>query len=266
MDLNTIETVLRPRDRAALPTHLQGDAWLAGGTWLFSEPQPRLRRLIDLTALGWSALEIADGLTIAATCTLAELESCAPPADWTAAAIIAPCCRALLGSFKISAMATVGGNLCLALPASPIAALAVALEATCVIWSTDGTHRTLAAEHFITGPNRTTLRPDEILRAITLPPRALRRRAALRQVSLTALGRSAALLIGTRGGVGLTLTITAATPRPVRLTFAAPPARAALAAAIDSAVPVWFDDVHGGPAWRRRITHLAAADIVEELA
>ena len=26
----------------------EGDSWLAGGTWLFSEPQPRLRRLVDL--------------------------------------------------------------------------------------------------------------------------------------------------------------------------------------------------------------------------
>ena len=30
----------------------EGDAWLAGGTWLFSEQQPRLRRLIDLQSLG----------------------------------------------------------------------------------------------------------------------------------------------------------------------------------------------------------------------
>src|ERR1700722_6995663 len=51
-----------------------GDAWLGGGTWLFSQPQPRLRRLLDLRAFGWPPLtETDDGLSIAATCTLAEL-------------------------------------------------------------------------------------------------------------------------------------------------------------------------------------------------
>ena len=34
-----------------------GDAWLAGGTWLFSEPQPDVRRLLDLAAFGWTPLE-----------------------------------------------------------------------------------------------------------------------------------------------------------------------------------------------------------------
>ena len=53
----------------------QGDAWLAGGTWLFSEPQPHLRRLIDLQNLGWQPLAITEAsLEIAATCTIAELD------------------------------------------------------------------------------------------------------------------------------------------------------------------------------------------------
>src|SRR6202046_266815 len=51
-----------------------GDAWLGGGTWLFSQPQPRLRRLLDLHAFGWPPLtETEDGLSIAASCTLAQL-------------------------------------------------------------------------------------------------------------------------------------------------------------------------------------------------
>ena len=33
---------------------------LAGGTWLFSEPQPHLRQLIDLTGLGWSPITLGD--------------------------------------------------------------------------------------------------------------------------------------------------------------------------------------------------------------
>ena len=42
MDLNTITEVAHPQTRAQLPVWTAGDAWLAGGTWLFSEPQVHL--------------------------------------------------------------------------------------------------------------------------------------------------------------------------------------------------------------------------------
>ena len=60
MDLNTIREVAHPQSRAQLPVWTAGDAWLAGGTWLFSEPQVHLTRLIDLTDLKWPALTIGD--------------------------------------------------------------------------------------------------------------------------------------------------------------------------------------------------------------
>jgi hypothetical protein len=36
MDLNTITEVAHPQSRDQLPVWTAGDAWLAGGTWLFS--------------------------------------------------------------------------------------------------------------------------------------------------------------------------------------------------------------------------------------
>ncbi|MEO8317784.1 MAG: FAD-binding molybdopterin dehydrogenase, partial [Bradyrhizobium sp.] len=78
MDLNTITAVAHPKARDQLPVWTAGDAWLAGGTWLFSEPQAHLRRLIDLTDLKWLALTIDEaGLSIAATCTVAQLDALA---------------------------------------------------------------------------------------------------------------------------------------------------------------------------------------------
>jgi len=113
MDLNTISSVARPKSRAELPVWTAGDAWLAGGTWLFSEPQVQLRRLIDLTDLKWPAIEVTDSaLSIAATCTIAQLDALACPPEWLAAPLISQCCRAFLASFKIWKTATVGGNLC----------------------------------------------------------------------------------------------------------------------------------------------------------
>ena len=62
-------------------------------------------------------------LSIAATCTIAELDALACPPDWLAAPLINQCCRAFLASFKIWKTATVGGNLCMSLPAGPMISL-----------------------------------------------------------------------------------------------------------------------------------------------
>jgi hypothetical protein len=59
MDLHTISEIARPHRRDGTLDWREGDAWLAGGTWLFSEPQPGLRRLIDLEGFGWEPVTIS---------------------------------------------------------------------------------------------------------------------------------------------------------------------------------------------------------------
>src|SRR5262245_25606512 len=102
--------VVVARERADL-TGLGGTAAvLAGGTWLYSEPQDGLDRLVDITRLGWPPLTVTDdALEIAATCTLAELEAAELPTDWPATVLFGQACRALLVSHKVRRMATVGG-------------------------------------------------------------------------------------------------------------------------------------------------------------
>ncbi|AWN37238.1 FAD binding domain-containing protein [Methylobacterium radiodurans] len=269
MDLNTIESVLTPGVREALPPWRTGDAWLAGGTWLFSEPQPHLARLVDLAGLGWAPHAVtAEGLSIGATCTIAALERLDLPADWAARPLVGQCCRALLGSFKVWNAATVGGNLCLALPAGPMIALTAALDGTCLIWTPEGGERHLPVLDLVLGPCATALHPGEVLRRIDLPAAALRRRAAFRRIALSPNGRSGALLIGTLDGTGaFALTVTAATRRPLQVRFATVPEAGALESAL-AAIPddLWYDDVHGAPAWRRHVTGLLAAEIRGELA
>ncbi|SDM76471.1 CO or xanthine dehydrogenase, FAD-binding subunit [Methylobacterium phyllostachyos] len=270
MDLNTIDTVIRPHSRSDLPAWQDGDACLAGGTWLFSEPQPDTRRLVDLAALGWPPHHVgSDGLTLAATCTIAQLDRLDLPPSWSAAPLIGQCCRALLGSFKIWNTATVGGNLCLALPAGPLIALATALDARCTIWSTDGTERRLRAADFVLGPQRNALRPGEILRSLWFPAAALAYRTAFRRISLSPNGRSGALVIGSRDPQGgFALTVTASLQRPRRLAFATLPSRTTLIAAIDDAIPetLYYDDVHGRPDWRRHVTRYLAGEVRDVLA
>lgn len=270
VDLNTIGEVVRPRAKSELPAWRDGDAWLAGGTWLFSEPQPSLRRLVDLSGLGWAPHAIgAGGLSLAATCTIARLARLELPAAWAAAPLVGRCCRALLGSFKVWNAATVGGNLCMALPAGPVAALATALDGVCAVWGPGGGERTVPAAGFVVGPRRTALRPGEILRGLHLPAAALGRRAAFRRVSLSPNGRSGALLIGTLdpGDGRFALTVTASTRRPVRIDLPRPPGAGELRGAVAAAIgpELWFDDVHGAPDWRAHVTGLLAEEIAAEL-
>ncbi|ACL59525.1 FAD binding domain-containing protein [Methylobacterium nodulans] len=269
MDLNTITALLTPRSREDLAAWREGDAWLAGGTWLFSEPQPGIARLQDLSRLGWTPLEIDDeGLRIAATCTLAQLDRIECPSAWMAAPLIGQCCRALLGSFKIWTMATVGGNLCMALPAGPMIALTAALDGTCLIWRPDGSERLLSVVDFVRGPQETALQPGDILRRIDLPAASLRRRTAFRRISLSPNGRSGALLVGTRDpGGAFALTVTASIRRPLQLAFPTLPDEAALQARIAAAIPdaLYYDDIHGAPDWRRHVTHLLAEEIRRDL-
>jgi CO/xanthine dehydrogenase FAD-binding subunit len=269
MDLNTIREVARPRARSELPIWAAGDAWLAGGTWLFSEPQVHLYRLIDLTDLRWPALTIdAHGLSIAATCTIAELDALACPPEWLAAPLFNQCCRAFLASFKIWKTATIGGNLCMSLPAGPMISLASALDGVCTIWQANGGQRKVAAAEFITGNHSNVLNRGELLRQIDIPLAALKRRSAFRQISLTPIGRSAALLIGTIDGDGaFALTVTASTKRPVKLVFAKPPKAIELREAIAQSIPdpLYHDDIHGKPFWRKHMTLRLAQEILEEI-
>src|SRR5438552_1932781 len=225
MDLNTITEVRRPVSADAVTKWENGFAWLAGGTWLFSEPQINTHTLIDLETLKWPSLKASkDGLEIAATCRVVELDQFVEkaPSDWTAAPLFRMCCRSFLASFKIWNEATVGGNLCMALPAGPMISLTAALEGVCTLWPQGGAPRQMAVVDFVTGNHRNTLAPGELLRSIFLPAHALRKAFAFRRFTLTHLGRSEVLLIGTRcpqRGEFL-LTVTAATVRPVQLRFA----------------------------------------------
>ncbi len=269
MDLNTITAVAHPQTRAQLPVWTPGDAWLAGGTWLFSEPQVHLTRLIDLTDLKWPALTMTENhLTIAATCTISQLDALACPTDWLAAPLISQCCRAFLASFKIWKTATVGGNLCMSLPAGPMISLMSALDGVCTIWKASGGEQKISVVDFVTGNQRNRLTSGDLLRQIDIPVSALRRRSAFRQISLTPVGRSAALLIGSLDAAGaLTLTVTASTVRPIQLSFPEPPDASALRAALSQQITddLYHTDIHGKPLWRKHMTQRLAEEIRGEL-
>jgi CO/xanthine dehydrogenase FAD-binding subunit len=247
-----------------------GDAWLGGGSWLFSQPQPHLRRLLDLRAFGWPALtETNEGLSIAATCTLAELARWRParPSRAQAAVLARQCCDALLGSFKVHNVATVGGNICLSLPAGPMTSFTAALDGVATLVAPDGAVRMVPVADLVTGDGSNALTPGELLTRVDLPAAALAGRTAFRQVSLSPVGRSAVLVIA-RGGVSadIVITVTASVPRPLQLRFTAGTDPADAVAALDAADPPYLDDVHGSARWRAAMTRRAVAEAAAELA
>lgn len=270
MDINTITEVVRHPAEPPGRDWREGDAWLAGGTWLFSDEQPDLRRLIDLVPLGWDELAATEaGLKIGAMCTLHKLYGLTAPADWRAAPLVRTSCEAFLASFKVWNTATVGGNICLSLPAGPMTTLAVALEATYTLQSTDGAQRTIDALDFVTGDHENILAPGELLREVDIPGRALRKRHTHRRFTLTRMGRSTIFMIATQrpDSADLLLTITAGTTRPVRLAFDTIPDAAELQRSID-ALPedIWFSDPNGTPDHRRHLAKHFAEEIRTELS
>ena len=155
MDLLTVTSVRRATSRADLAGLERPEtAVLAGGTWLFSDPQVHLRELVALVSLGWPPLTVtAGGREIAATCTLAERVAHDGPA------LFRQCATALVGSFKVWNTATVGGNICLALPAGPMTSLGAALDGVARVWTPDGGARRVPVAAFVPGDRRPARAP-----------------------------------------------------------------------------------------------------------
>ncbi|MFT4051049.1 MAG: FAD binding domain-containing protein [Microbacterium sp.] len=280
MDITAVRSFRRATTRAELAL-APGEAVMAGGTWLMSEPQPETSGFVDLTGMGWPDLEVTErGLRIGATCPIATLVAWAadapatdaPAADappqWPAASIIPDAANALLASFKIWNTATVGGNVCRAFAAGAMVSLCVALDGVAEIWRGDAEVRMPVAD-LVTGNGTTVLARGDILRAIELPAHALRSRALLRKIALAEYGRSGAVVTGRvdpadAGGASV-FTVTAATARPTVLRFPALPAAAELADAVGSA-DGYYTDPLGSADWRRGVSVVLAERIRAELA
>lgn len=243
MDLIGVTAVREPRTRAEVALG-PGDRVIGGGTWLYSEPQRGFDTIVDLTALGWPEIERTDDLlTLAATARLTTVHGLG--------GLFAQCTDALLASWKVWNVATIGGNLCFGVPASAMISLTTALDASVVVWGTDSERRELVKD-FVLGPQRNTLRPGEYVRAVEFPSSVLAQRTAFRKIALADLGRSGAVVIGREDG---TISITGATARPHVIRTDAE---------LD-AIDDWYTDAHGSADWREAMARRFVAEVRAEL-
>jgi CO/xanthine dehydrogenase FAD-binding subunit len=267
VDLNTITAIIPARSRADLAVLRPGVAPLAGGSWLFSEVQDHLTGLVDLMSLEWPSLTVtAEGLEVASTCTLAELAALPDDAGWPAHPLLYQCCTALLGSFKVWNVATVGGNICASLPAGPMTSLFSSLDAEALVWRADGADERVPVAQFVTGNGENVLGPGDVLRSLHVPLTSLESRTAYRKIALSPIGRSGAVIVGRLARDGsFVLTVSGATVRPEQLRFDEVPTVGELEAAVSS-LRSWFTDPHGAADWRRAVSAALALEVRAELA
>lgn len=240
MDLHNVETYLEPTDIKEIRNWQAGWTWLAGGTWVFSEPQPQIKTLVDMQKLGWSELEATPfGLTIGAMCIMSRLLQFSYPETWTAVKALQSAVHEL-ASFKIQNVATVAGNLCLALPAGTFAPVMVALEASYEILPLEGESYWVSALNFQTGAKQTILKPGEVLRKIWIPQINLEWRVTYQRICVATAGLAVSIVVvaynpktsQVRFGIG------ACVPSPRLIEFERIPSTAELNEALNAQIPL----------------------------
>jgi CO/xanthine dehydrogenase FAD-binding subunit len=270
MDLDGVHSYERASSRRQLHDTSGATRLVAGGTALFSAPLTGPSRLVGLSAMGWPAVDLRDdGLVIAATCSIRELEH--RVASWGDFGRVVRCCAdALAAGPGVQSRATVGGNICGASPAAAMVALGAATEMTALIWRPDGGERRLPVTDLVAGSGVTTLRPGEVLRSLTVSVAALGATYAVRRVSKTPDARTAALVIGTRWpdpSVRRTVSVTGAVAVPRVLEFDSY-TNPLLAHDLVAGWPaqVWLDDTDGSARWRRGVTLTFVRDVLTGMA
>ncbi|MEM6838082.1 MAG: FAD binding domain-containing protein [Cyanobacteria bacterium P01_C01_bin.120] len=258
MDLHAVESYLQPRSFQEIDWQ-SGYVLLAGGTWLFNEPQPQIDTLVDMQQLGWTELDVSEpGLAIGAMCLQSTLLAFSFPREWTAAAALKAAVQEL-ASFKVSNGATVGGNICLALSASTFAPVMIALDASYEIWPIQGTPYWVKALDFQLAPQKTILQPGAALRKIWIAAENLRGwQTRFKRMAVATAGYAIATVVAAYNEAtqhvrfGIAGSVIA--PRLVEITSQLTDAELATALADQVSEQDYLDDERASRSYRRHIT------------
>ena len=220
---------------AVFKEHGEGGRALAGGTDLVVQvkegvkiPHPSyvvsLRRVPEVRGIDFSE---GAGLRIGAATTMAEIADSLLIRERYR--ILADGAR-IVGSTQTMNMATVGGNVCNAAPSADTAPPLLACEAVAVIAGRDG-EREAPLEEFWLEPNRTALKPGELLKELRLPAPPARtggvyvRHTPRKQMDIAVVGVGVLLTLSPSAGSGQTqdnrierarVALGAVAPTPIR--------------------------------------------------
>ncbi|MEL7245609.1 MAG: FAD binding domain-containing protein [Cyanobacteria bacterium J06573_2] len=229
MDLHSVDNYLLPTDINKVTDWGEGWSWLAGGTWLFSEPQPDIKTLVDIQSLGWNEIEFInpskpsseEQLAIGAICCLIKLIEYPWLPEYTAVEGFRGAINALSASLKVVNVATVGGNICLALSVGTLAPIMVALNASYEVWNREGKSQIIAAKDFQIGSRQTVLQSGELLRRVLIPVENLKWKVNYKRFGIAASDPALAIVVGAYNSVAkkLRLVIAASVAAPILLEF-----------------------------------------------
>lgn len=173
---------------------------IAGGTDLLVEKDPEIEILIDVADLGLNYVETdSQGIKIGAATTFAMLET-SPALSKGPYNILAQAAH-VVGTPQIRNVATLGGNLCSAVPSADCPPALLALAATLRIIGPNG-ERILNLTDFFLNARENALNTGELLAEIQLPVLPTHTAATFTKKGRVAVGDLAVV----NGAVSLTLT------------------------------------------------------------
>ena len=251
---------------------------LSGGTALMLMMKTgvfRPKRLVSLEKLNLAKIETGPSgeLRIGAMARLADIErSPMVKSGWPVIA------RTLLtlANVRVRNVARLGGHLAHADPHTDLPPLLSALGARATVAGPAG-ERTILVEEISRGYLETTLRPDELLTSIQVPPLGARRAAYMKCTSRSAddwpaLGVAAVLTLEKELVRDVILFVSAATDRPTRLAAAEKILRGGIAdektlqrAGEAAAEEVQIEgDLHGSAAYKKQLIRVYLSRTIHE--
>jgi CO/xanthine dehydrogenase FAD-binding subunit len=256
---------------------------LAGGTDLVPalrcEPQPAgaERLLVDVKDIPelcslWQ--DEAGRLHLGATVRVRDLLS-SPAVRRGFPALAAG--AAVLGSYPVRTLATIGGNICRASPVGDLLPPLLIYDATVIVAGPTGT-RPVALDSFLLGPGQTDLRPGELLVEVLLPatPAGLssgyRKQSPRRAMDLAVVSAAAAMIPGLAGRPTIRLALGGVAPVAFRPRLAenawadgrATDWREVACLAAGECSPI--DDLRASASYRRSVVAVIIRRLLEDLS
>ena len=140
---------------------------IAGGTDVLVRKLPDIEYLVDISRLPLDYIKLnEDGLKIGALCTFRSLETSEILKNEGYQLITEAAHE--MGTVPIRNVATVGGNICNALPSTELCPVLSALDAKVKLVN-PSEERVVPLEEFFVGPRKTVLKSDELLTEIIVP-------------------------------------------------------------------------------------------------
>lgn len=156
---------------------------LAGGTDLIVNKDPGIEYLIDITRLPLDYLKSdKNGIKIGALTTFRELET-SPLFKKRPYDVLAEAAH-LSGHVSQRNMATIGGNICSAVPSADLLPPLIALSAKVRVVGTTG-EKVIPLDEFFAGPKKTVLKHNELLVEIQVPSQTAKAAGAFLKIGRT---------------------------------------------------------------------------------